>query len=355
MKKKGISLDLISKYRSEIYGISILLIIFFHFSQVHSNYYGARDSVGASYLVAHFFEHFFGSIGVEMFTFMSGVSMYYAFSSNNDIIRFYRRRYKRILIPYFYVGLVFWFLKDILILKLGGGRLLADFFFVTFVTEGVRTIWFILFLAISYLMLPFIYMAVFRDDERSGWPAAILIIGIALLLPVFVQKISESLSANTEILTTRLPLFVLGVILGKFVKEKKQVPYSALVLLTAFTAAVKYHALYSSVGAIVSRYSQGLFGLFLLAVIAITLHGLDKASAFRRFLRFFGNHSLELYLLHVTIRNLAATLDLQDYRISRFAIIILISIVLSSLLSRLTKLTGKCIDKVLCRDFSSEE
>lgn len=188
MNKKGVSLNLISKYRSEIYGVSILLIMFFHFSNVHADYYGARDSLGSSFLIASFFRQYFGSIGVEIFAFMSGVSMYYAFSANNDIARFYRRRYKRILIPYFYVGLVFWFLKDILILKLGGGRLMADFCFITFVTEGVRTIWFILFLAISYLILPLIYEACFRSNKSIRLFGSAVLVTAALLLPFLFKK-----------------------------------------------------------------------------------------------------------------------------------------------------------------------
>lgn len=135
--------------------------------------------------------------------------------------------------------------------------------------------------------------------------------------------------------------------MGKFVKEKKQVPYSALALLAAVAIAVKYYILNNSVSAIVSRYSQGVFGLFLLAAFAIIMCGLEKASALRSVLRFFGNYSLELYLLHVTIRNLAAALDMQDYRISRYGLIIIASVVLSPILSRLTDMTGKMLDKAI--------
>lgn len=101
----------ISKYREELFGISILMIMFFHFCGPHIEYYSS--SVDGSFILTleRRFNTYIGSIGVEIFVFLSGMGLYYSFSKNDDMRQFFKKRFKRILIPYLYVGTIFWVLK----------------------------------------------------------------------------------------------------------------------------------------------------------------------------------------------------------------------------------------------------
>ena len=63
---------------------------------------------------------------------------------------------------------------------------------------------------------------------------------------------------------------------------------------------------------------------------------MDKAIRFRAVMRFFGKYSLELYLLHVTMRNLMETMGLQDYRTSRYALMIILAFALAPVLHKMT-------------------
>lgn len=136
MKDKGFQLNWISKYRDELYGIAILTVLFFHFAMLHTNAYEGSNQL--TYKLTKAFYDYFGSGGVDIFVFMSGMGLYYSFSKNSDIGRFYGRRFRRILIPYLIVGGIFWGRVDLFYRAEGFTRFLKDFFYVTFVTEGVN-------------------------------------------------------------------------------------------------------------------------------------------------------------------------------------------------------------------------
>ena len=58
-----------------------------------------------------------GFLYKEIFVFLSGMGLYYSFSKDSNVKKFYIKRYKRILIPYVIVAIAFWGIKDLLILE----------------------------------------------------------------------------------------------------------------------------------------------------------------------------------------------------------------------------------------------
>lgn len=103
LEKKGVDLGLISKYRNELYGIAIILILLFHFAGTHVNHYGPIGADSFLFVAISSFEKYVGSVGVELFVFLSGMSMYYSYTRNSRLLSFYSKRYQRILIPYIYI------------------------------------------------------------------------------------------------------------------------------------------------------------------------------------------------------------------------------------------------------------
>ena len=338
--KKGFDLSLISKYRNELYGIAILLIMLFHFTDVYIQHFDSFSSDSFKAVVISLYDRYVSSIGVELFVFLSGMSMYYSYTREPKTRSFYAKRYKRVLIPYFYAGGLFWIIKDAIILAEGIGRTVKDFLFITFFTEGVRTIWFILFLIIAYAILPFAYRAIFKKNKVS----IVAFIGITIImlgLPVLLSFTDTNLFAYVEVVLTRLPLFVTGVFLGKYIKDGIEVPRLCIAALIIAAAGLKYYDISNNTEQYVSRYIAAVCGLALLCVLVYCLKLLDTAERVRSVFRFLGKYSLELYLLHVTIRNLMETLELQSYRLSRYAMIMTASILLAPLLHKLTGWTQK--------------
>ena len=86
------NVNIISKYRSQLMGIAIVLVALFHSNIVRAN--NVLD-----YLC------FSGDIGVDMFFFLSGFGMFYAYLKKPTVQGFYWKRLVRIVPVWFLVNL----------------------------------------------------------------------------------------------------------------------------------------------------------------------------------------------------------------------------------------------------------
>ena len=142
-----------SKEHSALYGISILSIIIFHYFEDlnTSDFSGGLCSIGAVYL------RIIGSVGVELFIFLSGISLFFSMKKDEKVRQFYKKRIKRIIPTYLTIAIPFWGLVDI-IFRSGNVKLFfEDLFFVTFFLNGTRTFWYVLFILMAYMIYPLLY------------------------------------------------------------------------------------------------------------------------------------------------------------------------------------------------------
>ena len=77
----------ISRYRGELMGIAILLIMFSHNSMDFPGFFHNINS-GLRML---------GQVGVDIFFFLSGFGCFYSLTKDNDPISFYKKRVGRLL------------------------------------------------------------------------------------------------------------------------------------------------------------------------------------------------------------------------------------------------------------------
>ena len=130
----------LSKYRAQIMGVSILLIMLFHT-------YG--DGNGIRY---NFFS--FGFVGVEFFLLVSAIGLFFSLTKNSDLKVFFRKRLIRILPAYFIVSLPYFVYEY-----------RTDFswqrYFINISGLGifnyVQSFWFIGHIIVCYLLAPFYY------------------------------------------------------------------------------------------------------------------------------------------------------------------------------------------------------
>lgn len=101
-------LSLLSKYRSALMGLATALVIIFHGLSVW-DYYGATLPA-----VARLCRGFLGSVGVDIFLFLSGIGVFFAIENGTSTMRFYKKRLVRLLPSVLIVSGVFWVVKDIL-------------------------------------------------------------------------------------------------------------------------------------------------------------------------------------------------------------------------------------------------
>ena len=81
-----------SKERNTLYGISILSIVIFHYFEDlnASDFSGGLCSIGAVYL------RIIGSVGVELFIFLSGISLFFSMKKDEKVKLFYKKELKEL-------------------------------------------------------------------------------------------------------------------------------------------------------------------------------------------------------------------------------------------------------------------
>jgi peptidoglycan/LPS O-acetylase OafA/YrhL len=152
--QKRITNDTLSRQRTVLMGISILLILVFHYTE-------DCQSAGINYTGwVRWFRTRIGSSSVEVFLFLSGMGLYYALKKNPDVVRFYKRRLLRVLLPYLIVALPVWLVYDLHFAGKNIGAVILDVTFWTFFRSGVKLYWYIGMILFCYLIFPYLFRIV---------------------------------------------------------------------------------------------------------------------------------------------------------------------------------------------------
>lgn len=329
MKTKRISMDSISKYRSEIYGLSILWIMFFHGYLQKVVYF---ESIPALSPVRLLLER--GNMGVEIFLFISGISLYYSFSKNDNLLSFVKKRVSRLYYPLIFIlgplGIYQLYIKQItlpaFLLRLTGFQ---------FWVNGDQQIWFLSLILVCYLFYPYIYAILYDKDHGENELACLLktiimiaaIIGFTLLFGIVAPDRFELFS----IAFTRFPIFILGCYFGHLVCQKKSFHWS-VVIIFLLMFGICYHVIDTpAIHTTYGKYWYILGGVPITFFFSWIVPFLP--SILRKFLRFLGGMTLELYIIHLRVLGLYRT-DVLPYRYvegskSRFFFTLLVAVIIA--------------------------
>lgn len=313
--KMKLNWNLLSRYRTQLYALSILLVFAFHVE----DYFPKQIFFERipKYIIQS------GNIGVDIFLFLSGVSMYYSMKKSAGLAGFYRRRYWKIAkiylffcVPYF-IG---YYLT---------GRMSLQTFIkqVTFTRERVNSFWFLLCIVICYTIYPLIYRLVSTGREKLVWGILCLyILGMVLL-----NALSPAAFAYDEILFMRIPIFVVGGLAGKKVYEKEEISPGFLFLLLLCLLGkdiMKY--LYSALPlfkankTIIARLFAGVQGVGMAFFMVILLQYFEGTAGYR-LLSKLGTITLEFYVTHIAFMHIL--LDILKIRPVTRRGVLLISVV----------------------------
>ncbi len=295
-KKSPIDWGMISKYRSEIMGVSVLWIWLFHF-------YGDLPKMFPDPVVGFIKS---GNVGVEIFLFVSGVGLFFSYQKERNLKAFFRKRYVRILVPYFFLAGAFFLWRDIFLSEdpLVFFKNLTQW---SFFETGEGNFWYVPTIALFYLMFPLIYRLMYGKDQMPDIrkkidPSSMFFILFTVwsVFCLILVKAAPEFWKNTEIMFTRLPAFLLGCVIGKWVYEKRRMPNALIVgsvsffvyFFTCFYGKIFFGEYWGRVNRIPIAFSI----MLLTAYILYRLH--PKGS---RILRFLGERSLEYYLLEMIV------------------------------------------------------
>lgn len=287
MKQTTIDWGCLSRHRGQLMGVSILFIVLFH--------------IGLPRTDAFFGLKRMGNVGVDLFFFLSGIGLWYAWCKRSETWHFYRRRLLRILPAWLVVATAF-YLPD----YLGPQRfssslpdLLGD---ITinwdFWIHDELTFWYIPATLLLYLLAPW-YMRLVQRDAVWRWLPVLMI-----LWCVAVQYVAPIHAAvgHIEIFWSRVPIFFIGIAMGEWVRQGRATTPAtpwALVLTMAVSLALCIY---------LEQALHGRFPIFLerMAYIPLTISGaLLMVQGISRLparvastLAMVGSLSLEIYLIH---------------------------------------------------------
>ena len=329
-------LNVVSKHRAPIYGLAILWVVVFHASAINDvDFSFGNQSLWLLKLVLDT-----GNVGVDIFLFLSGISLYFSFTKNDDVNDFYRKRFLRIVPAVWILFGWFWayryLIESFALAKFVPRMMLIDFFLMT----NDASIWYVSLILALYAAYPMIYRVLFPTPGRKGSPLSAQgslavpdplpapsvpsakgqgvgswsgLRCLALLAFVYVAVFmfdarNHEYYDTIEIALTRIPVFIIGCYFGKLVYEKKRVPKVCIGVVIAcvvlFFAVMHFDALHGPV----RRFFYGIGGISIAYLIALCCEAFDKLTKcpgakrpLYRFLAWTGTFTLELYVAHIML------------------------------------------------------
>ncbi len=305
--------NMLSKYRNQLYALSIFWVFVFHIDESFSKLMIFERT--PKFIIKS------GNTGVDIFLFLSGISMYYAMKKNTGLWHFYKRRYVKILKIY-----VFFCVPYFVAYYLSGNMSYQAFIKqITFTRQRVSSFWFLLCVLICYTVYPLIYKLLCANRIKIIWGGILLyILGL-----MWMKSAYPLVYSYDEILTTRIPVFIVGSIAGKSVYEKKEIPVPLLfLLLFCLLGKDVMNYLYSSVAFfgtykdLITRLFSGLMGIGAIFFMVILLRYLEGTKA-ERVLSWFGKITLEFYVTHIAFRHIL--LDILKIKVTSFKGVVVFS------------------------------
>lgn len=267
------AVSLLSKYRAELMGFSMLMIMLFHTI-------GGVPVPGLPTVKPFICFDF----GVEFFIVLSAIGCSYSLNKNSSTIEFYRRRVKRI-IPAFLIVLTLDFIAHDVILSNTPPNLLIYLKRVLFVSffEGDISFWFILYIMLCYMLTPFVY----KRRESKG------IIGLLTIITLVIFTYGFCFN-NHNLLLYRLPIYFISLIWMFYVLNSQR-------KLNFFGLGIFAIAIYVSLILFVHYpYKYLLYMVAAIPCLLFVAMTMDKIKNKRLLtvFSFIGTISLELYLIH---------------------------------------------------------
>lgn len=296
MNKDSFNMGEISRYRTPLFAIAIILVVFHHLTFKYES-----GILGQAYS----FFRVTGAFGVDIFLFLSGLGCHYSFSKNENIIEFYKRRFMRILPAYLIVAIPAYFVTDILIAKEGILTYLSDVTLISFWIKGGSD-WYIAASIILYLLFPIIYKSI--SKVKTGF---FILLGEWAIVSLAVYCIDHSYFAATSRLWARIPAFILGAVIAPKIQAGFEISYwnrklviavmihLVSLLAEAFLALKGREYAYSFTARLI-YCPLAISAVFILSWFFSKI----KMSATKGILVFLGGITLEIYMLNQRVIDL---------------------------------------------------
>ena len=236
------------------------------------------------------------SVGVDIFLLVSGLGLWYSLRSTEathhrgGVIQWYKRRYKRILVPYLLIAGI----SSILAITRGGSVITAILNLST-VNYWInhQGAWYIAMLIPLYAITP-VYDWFLKKVRQPVLFTLGLVVAIVGLSSVHVQIADVSIAKiqeNIRHVAVHLPPFFIGYLLAPMAKEQKNVSLLWMIIVPLLiTAAMKF---------LHFGYWPGFLVFIFVPLLCWVIKHCGKMV--NSIFEFFGKISLESYLFNTTV------------------------------------------------------
>ena len=297
-ENKKINWNILSRYKLELYGIIALWIVIYHAFEIKN-----VSTLKCLPIIGSILNK--GNCGVDMFLLLAGIFSYFSLNKDNtDIKKYYFKRIIRLMVPVIIVDWTYWAIT-LLLGKIEILEFLSKITFLSFWSGKDKMVWYVAWIIILYLIAPMIKKIVDRE-KKSG----VVIAGIILLYYVilyFIKVSSIEFYKNLEIAFTRGPIFILGCYIGRKVYEKKYINSGilAITFLGIFYAISQFK--YNKISVYETmRIPYFVISISLTIWTSIILENINikNYKKLDGILKKIGSMSLEIYLIHIVLRNI---------------------------------------------------
>lgn len=315
----------IMKYRNQLYGICIVLILIFHIARTTWLPYIRIRMIDEPSLVylKNYINNF--RIGVDVFVFLSPIGLFYSIQKHS-LKTFYVNRIKRVFIPSMIILIPYFFWLEFFLRS--DEFLYSQHFFITNFSRTMHrgllflgdittvnywigsvpySFWYVSFVFIIYAVYPFLYKLDIKTNRIFTYVMFALSIGLYL----YINIAPASYTRTIETFLSRLPVFFLGILLSKLFTEKHEIPQWVLsVMLVLWGLTLWQLILWGSDG-----FFRMLGSLF--AVLSVFLFAaIMKAGGEIMYIinlpfLYIGKYSFEIYMMHLIIFNIINTIHLH--------------------------------------------
>lgn len=308
----------ISKSRDLLFGIAVILVVFYHCYDLKFEYVGILRNIKN-----------IGNIGVDIFLYLSAIGLYFSFTNNPNIKEFYKRRFKRIIPCTLIVAVIYYIYKGVNLLDFLKGVSLLSFYI-----DGSKEFWFFSFIIPLYVLFPLLYKLINKYGLKILIPMVIFIISITL----FIMEFSYNTYYNYQIALTRIPIFLIGIYTGKYVYEKKEI--SNIWMLVFLSLFIECNILLFGFNMdinILSWYIYCVLGISIVFLISYIYSNIKIKLIDKLFIK-LGTYSLEIYLLFEKLGvELSNNITISNKYIY-YLIVFIITLLLSFLLKKINNI-----------------
>ena len=299
IRKNGF--QLISKYRGAIMGIAALWIFFFHTWTLMS-VAPKEGSFNLIYSLELYFKRI-GFTGVDIFIFISGIGLTFAIKKESTLTFFYKRL-RRIALPSLVIGIILGITQN-----QGLAEIIRNISGYNFFTKDIYSfLWFIHAIIIFYILFP-LYWKLFGKAENK----ILFTTNLILIWLIITLLVRDSLRYDFFGFTNRIPIFLLGILIGYLTQKYKDAAFSlniyvTLTIVLSVGLYLAYLANFKKMKLIVPCGNSFLPSFLIASSLTFLIAKLLEITErhFPRFgkvvvtiLSFFGSISLELYCVQI--------------------------------------------------------